>query len=88
VSAANWIADAPVKAYDFPELKLSWTVSGDSVTVRAETLALFVQLESDARGHFQDGGFFLVPGEERVIRFTGESHFADTLTVRSLRDSY
>ena len=88
VSAANWIADAPAKAYDFPEPKLSWTVSGDSVTVRAETLALFVQLESDARGHFQDGGFFLVPGEERVIRFTGESHFADTLTVRSLRDSY
>lgn len=88
VSAANWIADAPAKAYDFPDPRLSWTVSGDSVTVRAEKLALFVQLESDARGHFQEGGFFLVPGEERVIRFTGESHFADTLTVRSLRDSY
>lgn len=88
ISAPNWTADAPAKAYDFPDPKLSWTVSGDSVTVRSERLALFVQLQSDARGHFDGGGFFLVPGEERVIRFIGEAHFADTLTVRSLRDSY
>ena len=88
ISAPNWTADAPAKAYDFPDPNLSWTVSGDTVTARSEKLALFVQLESDARGHFDEGGFFLVPGEERVIRFIGEPHFADTLTVRSLRDSY
>ena len=85
---ANWAADAPMKAYDFQDPELNWTVSADSVTVRAERLAPYVQLESDAPGYFSDGGFFLVPGEERVIRFSGERNFADTLTVRSLRDSY
>ena len=88
VGAANWIADAPAKAYDFPDPALSWTVAGDCVTVRAERLALFVHLETDAAGHFDQSGFFLVPGEERVIRFTGEAHFADTLRLRSLRESY
>ncbi|MAV47331.1 MAG: glycoside hydrolase family 2 protein [Alphaproteobacteria bacterium TMED89] len=88
MGATNWIADAPAKAYDFPDPALSWSVNGDSVTLDAQRLALFVHLESDAQGHFDEGVFSLVPGEKRVVRFQGQSNFAQTLKIRSLRDSY
>lgn len=62
------------------------------VTVSAQRPALFVSLETDAGGRFEDCGFELLGGEERTLRFIADPGVTaqmalDTLTVRNLYDA-
>ena len=76
------------KAYDFAQPEVEVQVSGDSVTLTAKSLALFVHLESAVEGRFSAGGFHLLPAASRTVQFIGQPGFAETLRIRSLRDRY
>ncbi len=59
------------------------------VTVTAQKLSLFVSLESDEPGRFEECGFDLLAGESRVVRFIPDrgadiDRAAETLIVRDL----
>lgn len=43
------------------------------LTLTAEALGLFVTVEADQPGRFSDNGFFMIPGEAVVVRFTADA---------------
>jgi beta-mannosidase len=57
-----------------PNLDVSTAMVGGSimVTLKATLPALFVSLETDASGRFDDGGFDMMAGETRTIRFIAD----------------
>ena len=63
-------APKPFKRYDLQPAGLSMQVDGLSVTVTAQTLALFVAIEADVPGRWSANAFHLLPGEARSLTFT------------------
>ncbi len=77
-----------------PEISVTKTMEDGvlSVTLDAKSPALFVSLESSAPGRFDGGGFDLLAGETRVLRFIADpdvdlDHAAETLVVRHLHSA-
>ncbi len=54
------------------ELSVSMVQGTAAVTLKAAKPALFVTLETDVAGRFEDNGFELMAGETRVVRFVGD----------------
>jgi beta-mannosidase len=75
-----------------PGLEVSGAVVDGAllVTLKAERPALFVSLETEAGGRFDDGGFDLMAGETRTIRFIADQGVNPQLALNSLvvRDLY
>jgi beta-mannosidase len=75
-----------------PGLEVSTAVVGGAllVTLKAKRPALFVSLETDASGRFDDGGFDLMAGEARTIRFFADKGVnpQDVLNSLIVRDLY
>ena len=78
-------------ALENPELTVSSRIEGGEalVTVTALKPALYVSLETDAGGRFEECGFDLLAGESRTLRFIADVGVApeaalETLTVRNL----
>jgi beta-mannosidase len=60
------------------------------VTLKAKIPALFVSLETDASGRFDDSGFDMMAGETRTIRFFADHGVnpQDALNSLVVRDLY
>ena len=67
-------APKPYKSYDLLPPNLSLTVTPNAtafdLTITAETLALFVAVESDQPGRFSHNAMTLFPGHAATITFT------------------
>ncbi len=65
---------------------------GCMITLKSDLLAKDVYLEAAGiQGWFSDNFFDLLPGEEKIVTFVSEvpgTNVADSLRVRSLRDTY
>ncbi|WP_415379154.1 beta-mannosidase [Halosimplex sp. TS25] len=89
---------ADYKRLALPETDLAVEIDGSDVTIGADRAALFVELDPGALpGAFADNYVHLVPGEERTLSFEAyddrrealvETHLADELSVRHLRETY
>ena len=69
-NGSDTFAPKPYKTYDLLPPDLSCTVDGNRITLTAKALALFVVAEADVPGRFDDNGFTLLPGQDRVVTFT------------------
>ena len=69
-SGSDTFAPKPYKAYDLLPPDLTCTVDGNRLTLTTQALALFVAVEADVPGRFDDNGFALLPGLDRVVTFT------------------
>lgn len=65
------------------------------VTIRTDTIALFVSMETAVSGRFLDNAFHLLPGTERTVAFEAWwdepidwALFVDSLRVLSLSDTF
>jgi beta-mannosidase len=77
-----------------PEISIAKAVNDDelTVTLKAGRLALFVSLETGEPGRFDGGGFDLVAGETRIVRFIADKtadleKAAASLVVRHLHSA-
>jgi beta-mannosidase len=77
-------APKPYKAYEFLPPRLTLDVDGNTLTIRAEALALFVTVEADVPGRFSGNAFTLFPDYPATITFNPDDPDA-TPTFR-LRD--
>lgn len=75
-------------------LEVSTSIDGGiaSVTLKAARPALFVSLETEVDGRFEDNGFDLLAGETRTIRFMADKDanpqaMAASLVVRNLHSA-
>ena len=86
------------KACALVEPGLSWNIEpGLAIRLRAETPAFYVALSADAlAGRFEDSGFHMAAGEERLVRFIAApgskapsaEELRAALRVDDLRSSY
>ncbi|RYG90797.1 glycoside hydrolase family 2 protein [Loktanella sp. IMCC34160] len=77
-------APKPLKSYDLQDPRLSLSQDGNTVTVSAQALALFVTVEADVPGRFSTNAFTLFPGHPAVVTFTPDD--PDAIARFSLRD--
>ena len=82
-------APKPWKAYDLRDphlgMKVAAVPGGHDITLTCRALAPFTALEADVPGRFADNAFALLPGEDRVIRFTpADAGAIPNFTVRHL----
>ena len=89
-------APVPYKKLDLvsPQLHVETKMENGTlcVALKSKALALFVSLETDEPGRFEDGGFDMLAGEERVIRFIADegadlARAASSLRVRDLHSA-
>ncbi|MFN3722093.1 MAG: beta-mannosidase [Paracoccaceae bacterium] len=82
------IAPQPWKTYTLHDPQITMTVTQDGpdhiITLKAQTLAPFTALEADVPGRFSDNAFVLIPGHDRVIRFTPSGADRPQVTLRHL----
>lgn len=83
-TGSDTFAPRPYKAYDLLPPALAHRVDGNRITITAQNLALFVAVEADVPGRFDDNAFTLLPGQERVVQFTPAN--PDAAPVFTLRD--
>ena len=87
-SGSDTFAPKPYKAYDLHPPGLSHSVSGNQISITAQSLALFVAVEADIPGRFDDNAFTLLPGETRVLQFTPQDPAATPqFTLRDLHSA-
>ena len=87
---AFWFGEK-YKRLSLPATDVRTDVSGSTVTVRAETAALFVALDAGSiEGSFSDNYFHLAPNEERTVTFdaTDTTGLDDELSVTHLYETY
>lgn len=67
-------APQPFKSYDLlaPHIEIQAHQSGSdwTITLTAQTLALFTSVEANTPGQFSDNAFALLPGAPKTLRFT------------------
>ncbi|MCG3268678.1 glycoside hydrolase family 2 protein [Yoonia sp. I 8.24] len=87
-AGSDTFAPKPYKDYDLQAPNLTHHVSGNTLTLTAQTLALFVAVEADVPGRFDDNAFTLLPGQTKVVQFT-PTNPADkpTFTLRDLHSA-
>ncbi len=87
-SGSDTFATRPYKGYDLRAPGLSCSVSGNQVTVTAASLALFVAVEADVPGRFDDNAFTLLTGESRTLQFTpADPSATPNFTLRDLHSA-
>jgi beta-mannosidase len=69
-TGSDTFAPKPYKDYDLQAPNLTHLVSGNTLTLTAQTLALFVAVEADVPGRFDHNAFTLLPGQTKVVQFT------------------
>ncbi|MDO6590972.1 MULTISPECIES: beta-mannosidase [Rhodobacterales] len=69
VAGSDTFAPKPYKDYNLQAPNLTQLVSGNTLTLTAQTLALFVAIEADVPGRFDDNAFTLLPGQTKVVHF-------------------
>ncbi|MFB6135429.1 MAG: glycoside hydrolase family 2 protein [Halobacteriaceae archaeon] len=88
-SHPNHLALVPYKRLALPETDLDVTAGDGAVTVAADGAALFVALETDADGRFEDNYFHLLPGESRTVGFEADGEGASLdVAATHLRETY
>lgn len=91
-------APKPYKAYDLLPPNLQMAVAANpanaangadyDLTITADTLALFVAVESDQPGRFSDNAFTVFPGHPATLTFTPEvPGIAPHFTIRDLHSA-
>lgn len=81
-------APKPFKSYDLRPANLSLHVDGLSVTVTAQSLALFVAIEADVPGRWSANAFHLLPGQARSLSFApADANATPTFTLRDLHSA-
>jgi beta-mannosidase len=83
-TGSDTFAPRPYKSYDLLPPELTSAVDGDQITITAASLALFVAVEADVAGRFDDNAFTLLAGESRTVQFTPAD--PDTQPNFTLRD--
>lgn len=63
----------PVGRLNWQGAEIQADAVGEAIRLRTDVPAAGVWLRSDEEGRFEDNGFFLLPGRERVVRFYGPS---------------
>ena len=87
-SGSDTFATRPYKSYDLHAPDLSSTVAGNQITITAKSLALFVAIEADVAGRFDDNAFTLLAGESRTLQFTpADSTAKPNFTLRDLHSA-
>ena len=69
-NGSDTFAPKPYKDYNLQAPNLTQIVSGNTLTLTAQTLALFVAIEADVPGRFDHNAFTLLPGQTKVVQFT------------------
>ncbi|KJZ18938.1 glycoside hydrolase family 2 protein [Loktanella sp. S4079] len=69
-TGSDTFAPRPYKDYDLIVPNLAYQVDGNVITITADALALFVAVEADVAGRFDDNAFALLPGQSKQVRFT------------------
>ncbi|MBA7557185.1 hypothetical protein ES705_49923 [subsurface metagenome] len=85
-----------IRDCDLEEVKISVRQGAvaNALVLKTSVPVFYVFAESVLPGQFDDAGFTLLPGQEKVIFFKSangtliQDNFLDTVTVRHLRDSY
>lgn len=87
-NGSDTFAPKPYKTYDLLPPDLTCTVDGSRITLTAKALALFVAVEADVPGRFDDNGFTLLPGQDRVVSFTpADPDVTPHFTLRDLHSA-
>ena len=69
-SGNDIFAPKPYKNYDLLPPQLSHHINDNQITITAKTLALFVAVEADVAGRYDQNAFTLLPGEQKTVTFT------------------
>ncbi len=69
-AGSDIFAPKPYKDYNLQAPHLTQVISGNTLTLTAQTLALFVAVEADVPGRFDHNAFTLLPGQTMVVQFT------------------
>ena len=78
----------PYKDYDLQPSELTCDIDGNTLTLTANALALFVAAEADVAGRFDQNAVTLLPGETRKITFTPTQPTTQpTFTLRDLHSA-
>ena len=87
-TGSDTFAPRPFKSYDLLPSELTSKIDGNEITVSAKSLALFVAIEADVPGRFDDNAFTLLAGEHKTVRFTPTNPDAQpTFTLRDLHSA-
>jgi beta-mannosidase len=76
---------APPKQMALPKAHVKYTLSGTTIAVSTDAVALFVTFTTLAQGRFSDNAFLLLPGEPRKIEFLPFEGFDEAELRASLR---
>ena len=78
----------PYKTFDLPASEVRMDVTGNAITLTAQSLSLFTSLEADVRGRFSDNAFDMLPGETREVLFTpDDTSSKPKFTLRDLHSA-
>ncbi|MDP2082851.1 MAG: glycoside hydrolase family 2 protein [Pseudotabrizicola sp.] len=87
-SGADIFSPRAWKTFDLVDPKISQSVARDGddwlITLKSHALAPFTALEADLPGRFSDNAFALIPGQDRMIRFTPSTEGTPRFTLRHL----
>ncbi|MEL6838875.1 MAG: glycoside hydrolase family 2 protein, partial [Pseudomonadota bacterium] len=83
-TGSDTFAPRPYKSYDLLPSDLTSEIDGNEITISAKSLALFVAVEADVPGRFDDNAFTLLAGEHKTVRFTPTDR--DAHPIFTLRD--
>ncbi|MEO0915859.1 MAG: glycoside hydrolase family 2 protein, partial [Pseudomonadota bacterium] len=83
-TGSDTFAPRPYKSYDLLPSDLTSEIEGNEITISAKSLALFVAVEADVPGRFDDNAFTLLAGEHKTVRFTPTDR--DAHPIFTLRD--
>ncbi|MDP5084904.1 MAG: glycoside hydrolase family 2 protein [Yoonia sp.] len=77
-------APRPYKNYNLLPPRLTHSINGNRITITAKSLALFVAVEADVPGRFDQNALTLLPGQDVTVTFTPAT--ADATPTFVLRD--
>ncbi len=81
-------APRPYKEYDLKPPQITHQTDGTQITITSQTLALFVAVEADVAGRFDQNAFTLLPGQERIVTFTpSDPDATPNFTLRDLHSA-
>ena len=85
---ADIFAPKAYKSYDLQPAQLQAEVTGNSVTITAGGLALFVAVEADVPGRFDKNAFDMLPGQSVTVTFAPTNPDAQpNFTLRDLHSA-
>ena len=68
-SGSDIFAPRPYKDYDLQPSGLTAEINGNQITLGAKSLALFVAVEADVSGRFDQNAFTLLPDQHVTVTF-------------------